>query len=180
MKSCPLQAATSRGMVSYNKFYEIDQMKGLAVGILNRYAQFPCSDMKKIVYFVNRYYHYETDYKAFGLIDYWQFPTEIETKGFGDCDCLNPFIASLLEAVGYSTRLVLGVSPYGYHMWTEAVADDGKWVLIEGTNGKIFPWEHRAKMGYKPDLYITPEGCATPGELNEIGTFKEALNEMSK
>jgi hypothetical protein len=167
MNGCPLQGNSSRGMVPYNKFYEIDEMNGLAVGILRRYATFPCSDLKKINYFVHKYYSYKTDYQQFGLIDYWQFPTEIETKGFGDCDCLAFFVASLLEAVSIPTRVCLGNSPYGYHAWCEAVEDDGQWMLLEVTNGKIFPWEYRQKMGYRPDLYINPDGCATPGEVKE-------------
>ena len=169
MNSCPMQGNSSRGRVPYNEFYEIEEMSGLATGILTRYAGFSCSNLKKIVYFVNKYFTYKTDQQLFGLVDYWQFPTEIEKKGYGDCDCESYFIASLLESVGIPTRVCIGNSPYGYHAWVEAVEDDGTWVLIEATNGKIFPWIYRQKMGYRPDIYVNPEGCATPGELNERG-----------
>lgn len=164
MSECPLQGYSSRGYVPYEQFYEIDAMRPIAQQILDTYKCNTCGPLKKIIYWVNKYYRYQTDMQNFGLVDYWQFPTEILETGSGDCDCLSFFIASLLEAVGIPTHVAIGNTPFGYHAWVECQDFDGEWYLVETTSGKLYPWAHRSKMGYKPDLYISPDGCGSPEE----------------
>lgn len=169
MNACPLQTNSSRGPTPYEQFYEQDapEIKELAWEILRHYDCATCSPIKKIVYYVNKHYFYKTDYELFGLVDFWLFPTEVIKIGSGDCDCLSFFVASLLEAVGIPTRVCVGNTPFGYHAWVEAVDNDGEWLLIETTRGKIHPWAHRFKLGYMPDLYINPLGCSAPEDTQK-------------
>ena len=162
--NCPLQGNSSRGLTPYQNFYEHEapEIKELAWDILRTYSCATCSPLKKIVYYIKQHYMYQSDKALFGLVDFWLFPTEMLQIGSGDCDCLSFFTASLLEAVGIPTRVVIGNTPFGYHAWVEATDTDGEMVLIETTTGKIFPWSHRWKMGYMPDMYINPWGCSDP------------------
>lgn len=162
--NCPLQTFSSRGPTPYEDFYQVNEpeIRELAYEILRHYSCASCSPIKKIVYFVKKHFMYKSDKANFGMVDFWQFPTEVLQLGSGDCDCLAFFTGSLLESVGVPTRVCLGNTPFGYHAWLEAADSDGEWLLIETTNGQIHPWVHRWKLGYYPDLYINPYGCSEP------------------
>ena len=161
---CPLQANSSEGPLPYHMFYQVNEMYEQVQEILTSpgYDCSECPTVKKIVHWVNKHIHYRTDISNFGIVDYWQLPVETLTLGSGDCDCLAFLTASMLEAAGIMTRVCMGNSDFGYHMWCECVDDDGEWLLIETTNGKIYPWENRSKMHYYPDIYINPAGCSPP------------------
>lgn len=179
MSQCPVQGFSNRGLVPYNQFYEINEMRPLAQDILNRYSCNKCGKVKQITRFVGKHFAYITDQEQFGLVDFWMFPTEIVRVGSGDCDCLSFFTASLLEAVNIPTRVCIGNSPFGYHAWVECVDDDGSAYLVEATRGKVYPLAHRTRMGYFPDLYINPVGCAEPGEpVKDDGSHDIYLGEL--
>ena len=167
--NCPSTPAgtNSRGDTPYNEFYQVDEMRDLAYRIVNKYANHnSCPPFKFIVYWVHKHIKYVTDQNQFGVVDYWLFPEETLITGMEDCDGMSFLTASLLEAYGYPTRVCMGYSPFGYHAWVEFF-DGNESYIVEATMGKIYHMADAKKLNYIPDIYITPNGCATPDSFSE-------------
>jgi len=168
---CPMQVNSSLGPLPYHMFYQVSEVRSVAQGILEKYQCAGCGKVKKIVHWFSKNIQYRSDLQNFGILDYWQLPLETLELGSGDCDCMSFLLASLLEAAGLDTRVVMGNSDMGYHMWVEVADEDGQWLLIEATNSKIYPWSHRSKMHYYPDIYINPWGCSEPEEVISLNNY---------
>lgn len=166
--NCPYTIHCTKNYCEYNEFYQVEEMKALKDQILAKYHKSPCPAPWKIMYWVCNHIRYMTDYKQFGVLDYWLFPDEILETGAEDCEGLSFLVASLLEAADYNTRVAIGQAPFGYHAWVEFCGDDGEWYIAETTTGKIFKGDDRLNMGYIPDLYIGPTGCAYPVEVDSF------------
>jgi len=139
-------------------------MSALAQSIIGKYrGNVSCPDYKLILYWVKNHIRYMTDIKQFGVVDFWLFPDQTVATGAEDCDGMSFLVASLLEAAGYDTRVVLGQTPWGYHAWVE-MRDEGQTLLtVEATTGSVFSMEEAERIGYSPDIFINPEGCSWAG-----------------
>lgn len=159
-----MEANSSQGPLPYQAFLtpKDPAIRDTALGILRSYDCTECSIVKKIVYWVTKHIRYQSDRNNFGIGDWWMLPMETLELGSGDCDCLSILTASLLLSVGIEARCVMGQTPFGYHMWVESVDEEGYWLVVETTTGKIFPWAHRSKMRYYPDIYFNDLGCSLP------------------
>ncbi|MDD5512113.1 MAG: transglutaminase domain-containing protein, partial [Dehalococcoidales bacterium] len=77
-----------------------------------------------------------------------------------NCEDTSMLVGSMLESIGYRTRLVIGSVPEGYHMWVEVVDSGGQWWLVETTLGMVYKLDNRASLGYEADYYISwRNGC---------------------
>lgn len=147
--------------VPYNEFYQVDLFRDLAFQIVNKYkGKVPCENYKLIIHWVKNHIRYMTDMKQFGVVDYWLFPNETILTGAEDCDGMSFLLATMLEALGYATRVAMGPTPWGYHMWVEFSDDHGQENIVEATNGTIYPYQEGLARGYAAEVYINPFGCS--------------------
>jgi len=149
--------------VPYNEFYQVELFRDLAFDIVNKYkGNNPCPNFKLIIYWIKNHIRYMTDMKQFGVVDYWLFPNETILTGAEDCDGMSFLLATMLEALGYATRVAMGRTPWGYHMWVEFEDDQGSELIVEATMGIIYPYAEGVARGYAADIYINPNGCYVP------------------
>lgn len=153
---CPRLAGyenTTGEEVPFNNFYQIEELRDLAYSIVDKYSgKCQCPKYKLIMHWVAEHMRYMTDMKQFGVIDFWLFPDEVLLTGAEDCDGLSFLVASLLEGVGYSTRVVLGPTPWGYHAWVEFADEANDWFVAESTTGVVYNYEDAIRKGYTPEI----------------------------
>ena len=72
------------------------------------------------------------------------FAEETLNRGHGDCDDKSVLLASLLEAIGFKTRLAaVGFGRSGFHHVLVEVFHDGEWVPAETTEPVELGWHPR-------------------------------------
>jgi len=85
---------------------------------------------------------YKYDAKEQRKDDFWLFPSEVHTLGYGDCEDGSFLLASLLIGSGispFNVRVALGElcdstgTPLGGHCWPMYKNEAGRWCILEST-----------------------------------------------
>lgn len=157
---CPVAPCYDTTGCSYNDFFDIEGVRPLAQQVLSKVPR-GGSVIKALSDYVQERCVYEYDHVQFGVTDMWLKPLQLLDVGRGDCEELSFLTASLLLAVGFRARVVLGDTPFGYHAWVEVrCASTGLWYLIECTSGQIYHREAKSRLGYIDRFIIEPDGCS--------------------
>ena len=97
------------------------------------------NEIKTLHAFVRDRIRYVKDIKGIETI---QTPDKTLELGYGDCDDKSTLLATLLETLGHSARLVaVGFKPNNYsHVYVETLCGD-KWIGLETTENVKFGWQ---------------------------------------
>lgn len=157
MGECPNADRGNGFLVPVDTFFTPDEVRALAFEIASASRKHP---FNAVLDWVRANVPYDYDINEFGYEDWWQYPVETVQRGEGDCEDTAFLVASLLQVLGYHTRVVTGMAPGGYHAWCEAEDGEGEWWLLETTTGHLFRLSSRAALGYEPDVIIdSAQGC---------------------
>ena len=101
---------------------------------------------------------YASDYRQFGVPDYWMRPDQFEESRTGDCEDFSLWTWRQLLAMGYDARFVLGRVGYGrqLHAWVSFV-QDGTHYLVEPVAARYRKLSRLSVMLHEPELSVAYE-----------------------
>jgi len=98
-----------------------------------------CEKAVKALRWVNTHITYMSDLALTGEFEFWQEPYWTLKVEHGDCDDMGFLLASILMVYGGDVRVVYGWLKNGLHVWVEYGQAPGRFVILEATNGKVYP-----------------------------------------
>lgn len=112
---------------------------------------------------------YRNDAKEQREGDFWLFPSEVRTLGYGDCEDGSFLLASLLIGSGispFNVRVVLGElfdqygGSLGGHCWPMYKNEAGRWCILESTFDRA-PWSLPTADRFtgKTEMRYVPHFC---------------------
>lgn len=144
---------------------------------LSSELQSVCSTFDEVRQFL-RTCRYVSDFRQFGVADYWMNPEDFERVRKGDCEDFALWTWRQLLSMGLQARFVIGRAGYGrsFHAWV-TYAEDGVHYLVEPLARRRKKLSRLMTLMYEPIASVSADERRLVYHQHQPRDYKPTLSE---